>query len=109
MPVLFVLPAIVSLLILAAHFLHNGGNFLLVIPCLALCLFLFSHNRWMLYIVQIALILATIEWIFTAIDIVQVREQTGLPYMRAAIIISSVAALNLIAAVLLRYRNRRAV
>ena len=104
MPFLVVFPAILSFLLLAAHFLHNGGGVFMVLGCVGLCGLLFSRNRWLIYIVQTVLVLAAIEWLCTTYDIVVQRQQEGRPWERAAVILILVAGLNVAAAGLLRLR-----
>src|ERR1035437_1142277 len=94
MAVLISLPAVLSLLLLGAHLMHNGGSLLLVAGCVGLCTLLFSRKRWSLYIVQAVLALAAIEWLFTTYAIVQMRQQEGQAWVRAAGILIGVACLN---------------
>ena len=100
------IPAVLSLLVLAAHFLHNDSGWLPVVVSIALCGLLFSRNRWLLYAVQTVLILAAIEWVFTAQGLAQERQQMGLPWIRSAIILVSVALFNVAAAAMLRWRKK---
>jgi len=100
MGLLKTLPAALSLLLLAAHILHAGGSWLLIFACVAPCALLRSRNRWLLYFVQTVLAIAAIEWIFTAYDIMQQRQLAGQAWLRAAIILIAVAALNVGAAAL---------
>ena len=105
MAFLISLPAVLSLLLLAAHFLFHGGNLVLAIGSVGLCALLFSRKRWPLYIVQAVLALAAIEWLFTTYDLVQKRQQGGHEWVRAASILLGVACLNVVAAGLLRLRK----
>ena len=98
-------PAVLGLLLLGAHILHGGGSVYMVIGCVGLCGLLFSRNRWLLYIVQTVLALATIEWLFTTYDIVRERQEQGHEWQRAAIILIGVAGLNVASAALLRLRK----
>ncbi|MGN6369217.1 MAG: hypothetical protein ACTHN5_13230 [Phycisphaerae bacterium] len=107
MPFLVVLPAALSLLCLAAHVLHHGGSVFLAAACVGLCALLFSRNRWLLRLVQMVLILATIEWLVTTYDLVSQRQAVGLPWERAATILILVAGLNVAGAALLFLRRAR--
>ncbi|HUO09448.1 MAG TPA: hypothetical protein VM008_14160 [Phycisphaerae bacterium] len=105
MPFLIVLPAIISFLLLGAHILHNGGSVFLALACVGLSTLLVSRHRWLIYVVQIILTLATIEWLATTYDIIIQRQAAGLAWERAAVILIGVAGLNVAAAALLFLRK----
>ncbi len=105
MPFLVTFPAVLSLLLLGAHFLHNGGSVYMALGCVGLCGLLVSRNRWLLYIVQTVLALAAIEWLCTTYNIVLQRQEEGRSWERAAVILIGVAGLNVAAAGLLRLRK----
>ena len=119
MAIFLSLPALVSLLALAAHFIRQASGFFslgqrlnawiclgLALGSILVCGLLMMRKWWTLYIVQTVLALAVIEWLFTARALVQERQAEGLPWERAAAILIGVACLNVVAAVLLRFRKQ---
>jgi hypothetical protein len=94
---ILLLPAIVSFLMLSAHFLREQSP-LLMLASLAMCGLLIVRRRWVARIAQLALSLAVLEWLFTTYAIVQMRMYDGKDWTRAAIILLSVAAFNILAA-----------
>ncbi|RMH05312.1 MAG: hypothetical protein D6702_00555 [Planctomycetota bacterium] len=101
------LPAALSLLALAAHFLR--GNHLvaagLVVGCLAL---LTVPRRWAGRTLMVVLLLAVPIWILQAWVLAQARIERGEPWGRMAAILGGVAALALVAASLLAGGRARA-
>jgi hypothetical protein len=106
MTFILLLPTIVSFLVLAAHFLR-GGSLLLVVASLALSLLLLVRRSWAVKTTQVVLILAAIEWVFTAQAVIQARIEEDRDWHRSAIILLSVAAFNLFAAALFQTRTLR--
>ena len=96
---LFVLAA----LLLGAHFLR-AGNFAMVALCLAAPLLFFYRKRWSLIALQFLAYCAAATWIGVAIQLVQLRQQTGQPWTVAAVILGSVALFTLLAGLLLNSR-----
>ncbi|HET9652443.1 MAG TPA: hypothetical protein VFP36_09635, partial [Usitatibacter sp.] len=78
MKILLFAAPILSLLVLAAHFLREGG-LLLVVACIALMLLLAWRRPWVPRVVQAALALGTLEWLRTAVILVQERMADGRP------------------------------
>ena len=79
------LPAIISLLVLAAHFLRYGN--LIVIGTIALLLLLLLiRHKISARIVQLGLLLATIEWIGTAHMLISYRLDYDMPWIRLSAI-----------------------
>jgi hypothetical protein len=87
---LLLLPAALSLLVLAAHFLR-GGMSLPVIMCLVLMGFLWVPRPWATRTLQIVLVLGAAEWIRTTMALVSARQVTGAPWERMAMILGIVA------------------
>ncbi len=73
-----------------------------MLATLVLLVLLFIRRAWAARVLQLALLLAAAEWMLTAIQVVQVRMARGDDYLRAAIILLAVAAVNLLAAFLFR-------
>jgi hypothetical protein len=86
---LHVLPA-VSFLVLGAHFLREGAVFL-TLACAALAAAPAWPQPWVSRIVQAALVLGTVEWLWTAYVLAQQRIAMGLPWGRMVFILAVVA------------------
>lgn len=104
MTFVLLLPTVLSLLLLAAHFLRSA-NVVLVSVCLLFLVLLFIRRAWSARTMQAILLLAAIEWFFTAYAIAQKNQEEGRPWLRAAVIVISVAILNLVSAALFRTRR----
>ncbi len=89
------LPVILSLLVLAAHF-YRAGNLILVVLIAASPLLLLIRTSWIVRLIQVELLLGGIEWIRTAIKLVHIRQAHNLPWERLAIILGSVAAFTIL-------------
>lgn len=94
---------IVAALLLGAHFLR-AANLALVVLCLAAPLLFFYRKRWTLIVLQFLAYCAAGTWIAVAIQLVQLRQQSGQPWTIAAIILGSVALFTLLAGLLLNSR-----
>ena len=91
------LPVILSLLVLAAHF-YRAGNLILVVLIAASPLLLFIRSAWIVRVIQVELILGGIEWIRTIFRLVHIRQADNLPWERLAIILGSVAVFTILSA-----------
>lgn len=98
------IPAVLSLLILAAHFLRSG-SFILLGSVLGLLLLLFVPRRWARITVQSGLGLGVLEWLRTLTVLAMARRELDQPYLRLAIILGAVAAFSSLSAWLLSYKN----
>jgi hypothetical protein len=95
------IPAMVSLLLIGAHFLRSG-NFLVMVVSLLLILALGIREPLVAWAVQGALLLATAEWVHVAYGLVGARLEAGLPWTKLVCILGGVAALTLTAIALFR-------
>ena len=107
MTLLLTLPAVLSLIVLGAHF-YRAGDWPITLLCLALTGLLALPRAWVARVVQVALVLGAAEWIWTAVDFVQQRMSLGAPWMRLALILGAVAAFALLAAALFQTRRLKA-
>lgn len=89
MTFLSLVPAVISFLLLAAHFLR-GWNMLLVGICLVLPLLLFVKRRWAARLLQAALIVGALEWAATTFNLTMMRISQGADWERMAIILGAV-------------------
>lgn len=106
MPFSRLIPMLISVLMLAAHFLRTGPP-ILVLLCLVVPLTLFVRRMWSLRLVQLFLLLGAAEWVRTLIVLVQGRQAQGEPWLRLLIILGAVSAFTAGAAFLLQTRKVR--
>ncbi|HVT88700.1 MAG TPA: hypothetical protein VHD56_07610 [Tepidisphaeraceae bacterium] len=89
MSFVLLLPVILSLLVLAAHFLH-AGNLVMVVACLLLPWLLLVRKSWTVRVIQIVLVLAAFEWLRTMVVLMNERQVAGEPWIRMVIILGAV-------------------
>ena len=93
-------------LLLGAHFLR-AGNMLLVLICIAAPFVFFYRRRPSLLILQACAYGAAATWLYTAWQLVQVRQSLGQNWALAAAILGGVALYSLLAGLLLNSRVMR--
>lgn len=91
MVALLLTPVVLSLLVLAAHFLR-AGEIPLVVASLALLILLAIRKPWAARLLQVALVLGALEWALTLTRLANIRAQMGMPGTRMTIILGVVAA-----------------
>jgi len=106
MNLLRLLPAILSLLLLGAHFSRHNLGFLIVVPLVLLGLLLL-REPWVARLVQWVLVLASLEWLRTAVALALKRQDLGLPWARSAVILGAVCAFTLASALVFRSAGLR--
>ncbi len=94
MLILCLIPIVLSYLLIAAHFLH-AGNIPLTIVSLALIGLVIVRRWWAARILQALLVLATIEWIVTALNLLRLYQEEGRPALRMLLILGGVALFTL--------------
>lgn len=99
---LYLLPVILSSLLMAAHVFRAGLPFLAFL-CLAAPLLLLTQRLWSVRVIQILLVLYGIEWLRTLLLLVQLRMEHNLPWARLAIILGSVALFSALSALVFRH------
>lgn len=97
MPFLRLLPAILALLVLAAHFYRAGLVFLVPVS-LGLVLLLGVRFAWVPRVATAALALAALEWLRTLVVLADARLEAGQPWLRLVVILGTVLLLTLAAA-----------
>ena len=97
--VLLYAPIILSLVVLGAHFLRDG-RFLGVFGALLLIGLLFVRKSWIARLMQVMLVLGTLEWLRTMYELAHMRALHGQPYGRMLVILGIVAAVTLCSALL---------
>jgi len=97
------LPVILSLLLLAAHF-YRAGIELLAGICLVLPALLFFRERWVPWVIQVALFFGALEWLYSLYRFASLRIALEQPWTRLAIILGSVALFTALSALVFRCR-----
>jgi len=100
------LPVIFSFLILSAHF-SRGDLFVISIICLLIPLLLFIKQAWVIKLIQIILIIGSIEWIRSLFYYINQRQAIGESYIRLVIIIIMVALFTGLSALVFRNEKLR--
>ena len=83
------LPVLFSTLLISAHFMRAYGN-LIGFLFLLLLFTLFIRKSWIIRLWQILLSFAAITWIFTTINLINLRIEIGQPWLRLAIILGAI-------------------
>jgi hypothetical protein len=100
------LPAIISCLLLGAHFMRMG-----LLPIATVCALvppvLMLRKPWAALAVQFVLVAGSVEWVRTLIGLYAARQAAGLSGERMALILGAVAAFTLASALLFRTRALR--
>lgn len=94
---LWLLPVVLSLLVLAAHFLRSGNVVMVGIALVCVGLLAF-RRRWAARSVQVALLLGAAEWLRTLAELVSSRTGAGQPVLRLSLILGGVALLTALSA-----------
>jgi hypothetical protein len=100
MTYLQLVPATLSLVILAAHFLRSGS--LLVVFLVVLV-----RQPWAGRALQWVLVIGAIEWLRTLVVLTSQRRLEGLPYTRMALILAAVGVFTLSSALLVSTRRAK--
>jgi len=90
MNLLRLLPVILSCLLLSAHFLR-WGNTLMVLVCLAFPFLLFLRRAWVPTLMQLAMFLGSLVWIWSLVGLASSRQAGGVPATRLIAIMAGVA------------------
>jgi hypothetical protein len=99
-------PVVLSLLLLASHFLRAGRPGFVGI--LLLCLvFLAVRRAWAARAIQVTLVLGALEWTRTLFQLMAWRAQAGQSSLRLVIILGSVALLTGLSALIFRTARMR--
>ncbi len=100
MRVLRFVPAILSVIVLAAHFLRDGSMVVVALTLLSPLLMLIP-TRLGVRLFQGVLLFGFAEWVRTSWLLASMRDAAGMPWTRMAIILGSVALFTLISVILL--------
>jgi hypothetical protein len=100
------IPIVLSVLVLAAHFLRAGG-LPIAVGVLALLALLAVRRPWAARTVQVVLTLGALEWMRTLITLAMRRSEQGEPFLRMTLILGIVTAVTLVSALLFETRKLR--
>jgi hypothetical protein len=100
------LPVLLSAVVLAAHFLR-AGRFGLTTICLLFPAILLIPHKVSARVVQIALVLGSLEWMRTLVVLASHRQAMGEAWTRMAIILGFVAAFTAASALAFRMKGLR--
>jgi ABC-type methionine transport system permease subunit len=100
------LPVVLVLAILAAHF-YRAAEWIAFGVTIALLPLLLVRAPWAARALQAALVLGALEWLRTAAALVAVRQSMGQPYTRLALILGAVALATALCALLFQWRPVR--
>jgi hypothetical protein len=106
--VLLYIPVVLSLVALGAHFMRYG-NSIGVFAALLLIGLLFIRRPWVARLMQVVLVLGTLEWLRTMYELGHMRALHGQPYGRMLVILGVVAAVTLLAALLFESKSLRQI
>lgn len=106
LPAVAFVPVVLSLLVLAAHFLRAGA---LPVTGAVLCLLvvLFIRRAWVARLMQVVLALAALEWVRTLVVLAMRRSEQGEPFLRMILILGAVVAMTAVSALLFETRRMR--
>ena len=107
MTFLLLLPVILSLLVLGAHFLRSG-TLVLVAAVLALVGCLAARRAWVPRLVTGVLALGSIVWVWTLVLFSRERIEAGEPYVRLVVILGGVALFTALSSLVFLSRRLRA-
>lgn len=97
MKALPVVGAGLSLLVLGAHF-YRDRAWLLLGSCVALLVLMAWRRAWVPRVIQAALALGAVEWLWTASVLAQERMAMGRPWVRLVAILGTVALFTAVSA-----------
>lgn len=104
MIIIRLLPVVFSFLILSAHFSRIDLPILSIL-CLLIPFLLFIKLAWVTRLIQILLIIGSIEWIRALFYYVNQRQSVGESYIRLVIIIGIVALFTVLSTLVFRNRS----
>lgn len=101
------LPVMLSLLLLGAHF-YRAGWPLLTGAAVLLLFLLLLRRAWVPRLLQAVLVLGALEWLRTLYGLAAMRIAFGEPWTRLALILGGVALFTAVSGLVFRSRKLRA-
>ena len=99
-------PILFAALLLAAHSLR-GGYLSAMVVSLALPVLLTVRRPWAATVLQLGLVVGTLEWARTAFVLIQARREMGEPFLRLGAILGGVAVATALCLFVFRWRRVR--
>ena len=96
------LPVFCSSILIAAHFQRSGAT-IVAVCCLLTTSLLFIKRAWSVRILQVLLIIYALEWVRTLVNLVQLRLEYGMPWVRLALILGGVALFSALSTLVFRH------
>jgi hypothetical protein len=93
------LPVVLSLVVLGAHFLR-AGNIALLAAVVVLLALLAVRRTWAARTVQVALVIGALEWCRTLFGLALERIARGEPVVRLVVILGAVAMVTVLSSLL---------
>ena len=100
-------PALVSMLLLAAHF-YRSTHLALMLLYVAMLALAWVQRPVAARALQVALWLGSLEWLRTAATLVLERQQAQLPFVRLGLILGAVTLLTALSSLVFRHPSVRA-
>jgi hypothetical protein len=95
---------ILAFILMGASFLR-AGSVIMVAASVVLLLLLAVPRRWAARLAQFALLLAAVRWLWMCWMIAGTRAAAGAPYARLVVILATVAAFTVLAALVFQHRR----
>ena len=106
LPAVAFIPIVLSLLVLAAHFLRSGC-LPISLAVLALAALLPLRRSWVPRLLQVVLTLGALEWTRTLVTLAIARSEAGEPFLRMTLILGGVVIVTLASALLFETEKLR--
>ena len=84
------IPVILSALMLSVHF-SRGGDIVLSTCCMLIPLLLLIRKTWVPHLLEVFLVLGSLEWLHRIYEIFKLGGETGEPWLEAAVKLLMVA------------------
>ena len=107
MTVLSLAAPAVAFLVLAAHFFRADNQLGLWVSLLAMVL-TFVRQPWAARALQVLLVLGSLEWLRSAVTLIQARSELGEPFLRLALILGAVFLLTALSALVFQTERLKA-
>ena len=98
-------PALIAMLVLAAHY-FRGAQYAAAAACVVATALFFARHPVAVVLSRVLLLAACGVWVVTAMRLAEARRAFGEPYLRMALILGGVAALTALAAIVLPGADR---
>jgi hypothetical protein len=107
MAFLRLLPVVLAVLLLGAHF-YRAGWVVLTGLCVAMLLLLFLRKPWVPRLFQAVLLLGSVEWFRTLYVLGAIRIAWDEPWTRLALILGGVALFTALSGLVFQFRRLKA-